>query len=271
MMQRYDLHTHTTFCDGSDTPEQMVQAAMDKGLCAIGFSAHGFTAFDTSYCMPAGAEAEYKRTVLALREKYKGKIEIYLGCEVDYAADAVPAGYDYLIGSVHYLPVPGGYLPVDLSAEALAAGVKQHFGGNFVAAAEVYYRLAADLPRKTGCDIVGHLDLITKYNEAGAQFREEDPRYRQAALSAADALLDRDVLFEINTGAITRGHRTAPYPAAFILRRIAEQKGRIVLSGDTHAAANLCSGWDTAVQYAAACGFKTAWRLTSRGFAEFPL
>ena len=29
---RQDLHTHTTFCDGANTPEEMVQAALAQGL-----------------------------------------------------------------------------------------------------------------------------------------------------------------------------------------------------------------------------------------------
>lgn len=271
MTPMYDLHTHCTYCDGQNTPEQMVQAAIEKGFCCIGFSSHGFTGFDTSYCMAAGAEADYKKEVLSLREKYKGKIEIYLGCEVDYEADTGAAGYDYVIGSVHYLRTAGGYLPVDLSKEVLTTGVAQYYGGDFYAAAAAYYRSVADLWNKTHCDITGHFDLITKYNEAGALFDESDRRYRLAALAAADALLDRDVRFEVNTGAITRGHRTVPYPAAFILRHIAERKGKIVLSGDTHAAAQLGREWKTAVDYALSCGFKTASRLTNHGFTEFAL
>ena len=33
---RQDLHTHTTFCDGANTPEEMVQAALAQGLDCLG-------------------------------------------------------------------------------------------------------------------------------------------------------------------------------------------------------------------------------------------
>ena len=46
-----NLHTHTTFCDGVDTPEEMVQAALGLRMDTIGFSGHSFTPIDTSYCM----------------------------------------------------------------------------------------------------------------------------------------------------------------------------------------------------------------------------
>ncbi|MBO5371040.1 MAG: PHP domain-containing protein, partial [Clostridia bacterium] len=35
-----DLHTHTTYCDGKDSPEDMVKTAIEKGLRVIGFSGH---------------------------------------------------------------------------------------------------------------------------------------------------------------------------------------------------------------------------------------
>ena len=38
-MIEYDLHMHTTFCDGKNTPEEIVLYAIDKGFSAIGFSA----------------------------------------------------------------------------------------------------------------------------------------------------------------------------------------------------------------------------------------
>ena len=46
-----NFHTHTTFCDGQNTPEEMVLAAIEKGFSALGFSGHGYTTFDTSYCI----------------------------------------------------------------------------------------------------------------------------------------------------------------------------------------------------------------------------
>ena len=37
-----NFHTHTTYCDGKETAEQMVQAAIAKGFTRLGFSGHGF-------------------------------------------------------------------------------------------------------------------------------------------------------------------------------------------------------------------------------------
>ena len=37
---RTNYHTHTTWCDGKDTPRRVIQAAIAKGFDAIGFSSH---------------------------------------------------------------------------------------------------------------------------------------------------------------------------------------------------------------------------------------
>jgi len=41
MLSNY--HTHSTFCDGKNTPEEIVLAAIDKGFDVIGLSGHGHT------------------------------------------------------------------------------------------------------------------------------------------------------------------------------------------------------------------------------------
>ena len=43
-----NLHTHTTYCDGKSTPEQIVLSAIKHGFDSIGFSGHGYTDFDPS-------------------------------------------------------------------------------------------------------------------------------------------------------------------------------------------------------------------------------
>ena len=38
---KQNLHTHTLYCDGKDSVEEMVRAAIDKGFTTLGFSGHG--------------------------------------------------------------------------------------------------------------------------------------------------------------------------------------------------------------------------------------
>ena len=41
-----DLHAHTNFCDGKNSPEEMVKSAIEKGLKKIGLVVHSYTDFD---------------------------------------------------------------------------------------------------------------------------------------------------------------------------------------------------------------------------------
>ena len=40
-MLKADFHTHTTYCDGKNTPAEMVKAAYDMGFTDFGISGHG--------------------------------------------------------------------------------------------------------------------------------------------------------------------------------------------------------------------------------------
>ncbi len=270
MIKPYDIHTHTVFCDGSDSPEIMAKAAIDLGMGCLGFSGHEFTSFDTSYCMSVEGTAEYRSRIAALKDSLAGKINILCGTERDYFG--TPSGeYDYVIGSVHYLHSGDEFMPVDLSRETFAETVEGIYGGDYIRAAEEYYSYVARLPRATGCGIIGHFDLITKYGGNNPALGENNAVYRDSALSAADRLISEDMFFEINTGAVTRGLKAEPYPARFIMKYLAEKKAKIILSGDTHSAADLCRGWKTAAEYAGSCGFVSAWYPDDKGFSEFAL
>ena len=98
-----NMHTHTTFCDGKNTPDEMVRAAIEKGFTSIGFSSHANTVFHDSCEMHGGVE-DYKKEITRLKYVYCGVIEIYLGVELDpYAVGVMDmSGYDYRIASVHY-------------------------------------------------------------------------------------------------------------------------------------------------------------------------
>ena len=169
-------HTHTAFCDGKDSPEALVLEAIRLGCPEIGFSGHAHTAFDESWCMSVDGTKEYISCINALKAKYAGQIKVLLGVEQDYFSDAPTEGYDYVIGSVHYVKKDGVYLPVDESREIQLQIVKEHYAGDFYAFCEDYFALVGDVYNKTKCDIVGHFDLIEKFNEAGDLFDRSSPR-----------------------------------------------------------------------------------------------
>lgn len=234
-----DLHMHTAYCDGKDTPEDMVLSAVDKGLDTVGISSHSYTFFDESYCMQKEDIPRYIAELRYLRAKYFDRIHVLCGVEQDYFSDYPTDEFDYIIGSVHYIKVGDEYIPVDESVEILRAAVQKHFGGDVYALCELYFDTVADVAEKTRCDIIGHFDLISKFIEREPLFDTEHPRYVKAWKAAVDRLVTYDVPFEINTGAISRGYRTQPYPDEEMIAYIKAKGGRLILSSDAHSKENI--------------------------------
>ena len=135
-------------------------------------------------------------------------------------------------------------MPVDYMAEKLREGADKYFGGDFYALAEAYYAMMAKVVEVTKCDIIGHFDLITKFIEQDPAFDTNHPRYVKAWQQAADELLKTGKPFEVNTGAISRGYRTTPYPAKEIRDYIREHGGKLIMSSDAHVKENIAFRFD---------------------------
>ena len=240
-----DFHVHTMFSDGKHTPEEMILSAINKGMTALGFSDHSYTAFDESYCMAKEKQTQYCNEVRSLRETYKERIAIFCGIEQDFYSEAPTEHYDYSIGSVHYLKLGNEYVPVDENADILIQAAKTYFDGDMYALTEEYFKTVSQVIEKTNADIIGHFDLITKFNEGFILFDEMSPRYRKAAEAALNCLLQSGRPFEINTGAMSRGYRTTPYPAKEWIDMIIRSGGKLILSSDSHAKDTLCYRFET--------------------------
>ncbi len=267
-----NLHTHTTYCDGVNSPREMVQAAIERGFRSLGFSGHAYTSFDASCCMTPTGTLAYQSEVRRLQEQYAGRIEIFLGLENDASEPQPRDGYDFIIGSAHYIPVNGQYCAVDNTPELLRACVDEHFGGNGLRAAQAYYREIAAYAQTGKMDILGHFDLVTKFNLGNRFFNADSPAYRHAALEALEAAAQSGVIFEINTGAMTRGFTKTPYPAPFLLKRLLELKAPVILSSDAHAADQLDAHFAMAISLLRDIGFQQVMELKrGGGFVPVPL
>ena len=245
-----DLHVHTTFSDGKASPEEMLLRAMELGLDCIGFSDHSHSPQPGGdrWSMPLDRKAAYIREIARLKEKYAGKLQVLCGTEYDLYSDCSPEGFDYLLGAMHYIRLPGEgerFAQVDQSPETLCRLAAEEYGGDIYALCEAYYDQLSLLPeRLPRCSLIAHFDLVTVFQERLPLFDENHPRYIAAWRRAVDSLLRLGIPFEINTGAVARGYRTSPYPAAPIRAYIREKGGSFVLSSDSHRPDTLCFGFD---------------------------
>jgi histidinol-phosphatase (PHP family) len=269
-----NVHTHTLYCDGENTVEEMAAGAVSLGMTTLGFSGHSPLDHPagSGWAMTPEAFQSYKEDVAAAREKYAGRLEILCGLELDY--DSSPEwgrDLDFIIGSVHQLMPDGDFCSVDNVPEEVDDAVNRHFGGCYYSYCAAYYDKLSGICERTGCDIVGHFDIVTKFNGEFRRFDENDPRYRGPAINCLRKLVNNGAVFEINTGGISRGYRTTPYPAPWILREISRLGGSVILTSDAHSAATLLHGFDKGADLAAACGFDSVKALTAKGFIDLPV
>lgn len=266
-MIKTNFHTHTTFCDGKDTPEEMVLAATHKGFSALGFSGHAYFVLDADITMNAQQQIPYRAEILRLKEKYKDKIEIYLGLEQDSWSPKIDYPYEYVIASVHNIWKDGEFSPVDYSAARMLENLSKHFDNDHDVYAEAYFAEVIQLFDKIPSgDVIGHIDLITKYDEELNLRRS--PRYYAMAKETIEHLAKYGKPFEMNTGAIGRGMRTTPYPSPELLSMIKKAGGRIMINSDCHNKDYLDCGFDQCVNLAKDCGFDSHMILTRNGWKE---
>lgn len=267
------LHTHNTFCDGKNTVREMIDRAVSLGFSSIGISSHAYTGYPFDACgIKKERVEEYYNTVLSLKKEYRGRIDVFLALELESRTEGEKRSMpdprlDYSIGSVHLFRKDGHYISVDNTPEEWEEALSL-YGGDHLALIESYLEELSSFAEESPFDIVGHYDLYTKFNEKRHLFDENDRKYRTLALKYLDRIAETGKIVEINTGAISRGWRSVPYPAFFILEHMRKKGVRIIINSDAHSTSALDTGYDTARRLALEAGYTSQYVLTSSGWTE---
>ena len=245
--------------------------AIANSFGGIGFSGHCYMPFAEYYCMSLETTKAYRKEIARLKEKYAEQIDVFCGIEFDTSCPERPEGYDYVIGSVHGLQIDGVFYEFDGVAEHFQKMIDEHFSGDGMAFAKEYYRQLPMLADTADCDIIGHFDLITKHRDSIRFFDCECKEYRNAAIEAAEALAGKIPYFEVNTGAITRGYRTTPYPDPFIIKEMKRLGYGVVISSDCHWKEKMAVHFEESKALLRECGYTEQHILTKDGFVPIPL
>ena len=247
----------------------MIEQALALGFDSLGFSGHAPTAQATEWEIAKERVEAYKNEILQLSKEYSGRIKIYLGMELDRYSEGLydPFGLDYAIGSVHMAKKNGIWYDFDHCYEETKHSIDELFDGDAIAYARSYYQTLIDAAYSLDFDIVGHFDVLAKFSEKHPDLIQiESKEYRETALDALRTVRKKKEIFEVNTGAISRGHRMTPYPAPFILDEMRALDCKLVLTSDCHAANALDCAFDEAREYIKAHGFNELYYLTEGGF-----
>ena len=267
-----NIHTHSNMSDGKNTLEEMVLAALDRGFVSLGFSDHGWAPYDSDCSMSIEGEKIYREECARLREKYAGRIDLAVGYEhCALAPDTDLSVYDYVIKSVHRVLKDGEYLGVDHSPEIFDGIVRDYYGGDPYGFVRDYFDLVCWSIQNIPGEILGHIDLITKFNQDDCRFSTSDPRFVGPALETLRLAVEKDMIVEINTGAMSRGYRKEPYPGPALLKALKDMNGRITISSDCHRAEWIDFAFDQAAEMAKAAGFKENYIWKNGGLCPQPI
>ena len=263
---RQNLHTHSTYCDGINPLEETVLKAIEKRFDILGFSGHGPVRED--YAMSIEGTRKYIEEVKLLKEKYSDLISIHLGVEEDSTNRMwVKEPFEYVIGSVHTMHHDGMTMPIDYNRGILECINETWYGADFRKLAKDYYEDVIRMKDWDEVDIIGHIDLITKYNEDESFIKFDDPVYVKYACEAIDAFAGKKIM-EVNTGAIARGNRKTPYPYKNLLSYMHEKGVQIVLNSDCHDCEYLDCAFEETLQMIKSCGYRSMMVFRNGTFEE---
>lgn len=247
-----NLHSHTQFCDGRCTMEEMLASARQAGFTTWGFSPHSPISVESPCNMKHDDVEKYLDEINRLRKLYP-EMKILAGMEVDFIdekngpASEEIAGYglDYIIGSVHFIPnKEGKYYDIDGSPERFRKVLEEHFDNDLHYVVRTFWQQTKKMIERGGLDIVGHIDKIALNASKVNPEIEDWPEYRQMAEETIEMALERGLAIEINTKHFRKYGRFFPHPRYW--KKILEGGTSMPVNSDTHYSELVKEGMDEA-------------------------
>jgi histidinol-phosphatase (PHP family) len=235
-----NYHTHTDFCDGSESIANIIARARDLNIVSLGLSSHAPLPFEKKWCMKAPHLENYIAELRSARLDEQN-MELYCGLEADYIPDRVsPSTFrkklDYVIGSIHFVDefADGRGWEIDGPYADFLVGFRAIFKGNMRAAVQRYFELTRQMVTRSTPDIVGHLDKIKMQNKEQSTFDEPESWYRDTVRETLTTIRDAGCIVEVNTRGLYQKKTTTTYPSPWIIEEIGKMNIPVTLSSDAH-------------------------------------
>ncbi len=239
-----NYHSHTFYCDGKQTPEDYIVAALALKMPAYGISSHNPLPFKCDWALEANQLNHYLDEIDQVKSKYSKKIQVYKSLEIDYIPNVIGpnhkqfllAGLDYTIGSIHFLGpnVDGKYLEIDGDYTLFLQTLQEVFKGDIKALIRQYFANIRSMLLEACPDILGHLDKIKVQSKFGTLFSEHDDFYIAEIEETLLTIKNSKAIVEVNTRGIYTGKSTETYPSQWILKRIKDMNIPITINSDAH-------------------------------------
>ncbi len=232
MVKLVDYHVHSKISpDARSTIDEMCSRAVELNMAEIGFSEHiefqpqdpGYGLFDYD---------RYTQLIELARKKYKDRLIIRKGAEIDYNYEYEAQtrewlegrDFDFLIGAIHYID--------DVSFD-----LQGNLGMPVSVATQKYFTKIGQAVESGLFKVIGHFDLIRDY-------LPRDQGSFSSMLEKIDAvfeeIIEKKVHLEINS---RRNAGREPYPSrSLVLRYLAKGGECFSFGSDAHSTQDLAVG-----------------------------
>ena len=251
----------------------VVQTALDRGFTTYGLSEHA-PRWQREHLYPEEAARtpldlletfeRYAQSATALRDRYADRLEILVGFETE----ALPIGswpsrmrelrdtlpFDYIVGSVHSI----GDTWIDLNVETSERAAIE--SGGWEALRVAYFHQLAELIQTLKPEVVGHVDLIRRFEGHDFVFSPEAMLEVERVLEAARAA---GSVIEVNAAPARRGFGPV-YPGPQVLARAREMNVPVTLGDDSHGPDGVGIGLDACLRAIVEAGYREVHYLTRR-------
>ena len=281
-MIKTNYHTHNELCDGKGSIEEYIEEALKKGFTALGFSSHAPLPVENEWTLTDENLPLYLAKVDKLKAKWKDRIQIYKGLEIDYIPGSQTPGdprwaalnLDYAVGSVHTttgLDRNPEYHCIDGPENGLKWIIDEIHDGSWEKLSEAYFTRVSELVRLGGFAFLGHFDLLKKRNKDNTYFREDSVWYRRQVLTALDTLAGSGIIMEVNSGAISRGVLDVVYPSPWILAEALKREIPVMVNADAHRPEDIDFHFEESQALLRDTGYREAWVLIDGDWTAVPI
>ncbi|MBS1490717.1 MAG: histidinol-phosphatase [Bacteroidetes bacterium] len=270
----FNFHTHSTYCDGKSSLQQIADEAKRLNFISLGFSSHAPLPFACAWCMKKENLDTYLREVNTFKKIVP--FEIYTGLEVDFIPQVMsPADFqsklNYTIGSVHFVEkfLDGRRWEIDGPHTLFLEGLAKIFKNKFKEACIRYFELTREMMQHAPPDVVGHLDKIKMQNAGHKFFNESDPWYVQQIKLTLAEIKKAGAIIEINTRGVYQKKTDTPYPSPWVMELIRQNHIPITVNSDAHHANDLINQFPETLALLKEIGFKELFILTNKKWKPF--
>jgi histidinol-phosphatase (PHP family) len=260
-----DYHLHTLFCNhATGGMERYIQSAIDLGLREICFLDHLTIQEEESGLSMTPEEVPYYfHAVQVLKQKYRNKISVKAGLEmdfnpahIDFFQDIIRTfAFDVIAASLHF---PGGL-------DIVTHGSSWRHGGEDVDDVyELYFNHLKKMLDYSYFDMICHIDLIKKFD--GKPSRSFEKEFDEIL----SIIKDKNLTVEVNTSGYD--HPVGDiYPSLEILKKCHELGVRITLGSDAHHPANVGRHYERVLPILLSVGYRRLATFKRRKCEEMPI